>query len=63
MDEEGLMVKETTHEGNQVLNRSGSRGSSTGVSDRDAVLVIPLQQGCVMIIHEETDGGSVRLDI
>ncbi|KAF2581829.1 hypothetical protein F2Q68_00001097 [Brassica cretica] len=62
-DGEGIMVKETTHEGSQFLNRSGSRGSSTCASDRDAVLVIPLQQGCVMIIHEETDGGSVRLDI
>ncbi|KAF2578834.1 hypothetical protein F2Q68_00006460 [Brassica cretica] len=30
VNEEGLMVKETTHEGNQVLNRSGSRGCSTG---------------------------------
>ncbi|KAF3553888.1 hypothetical protein F2Q69_00015431 [Brassica cretica] len=37
VDEEGLMVKETTHEGNQVLNRSGSRGSSTCASDRDAL--------------------------
>ena len=45
VDEQGLMVKETTHEGRQVLNRSGSRGSSTGASDRDAVLVILLQQG------------------
>ena len=45
VDEEGLMVKEMTHEGSQVLNRSGSRGSLTGTSDRDAVLVIPLQQG------------------
>ncbi|KAF2536834.1 hypothetical protein F2Q68_00021466 [Brassica cretica] len=44
-DGEGLMVKDTTHEGSQVLNRSGSRGSSIGASDRDAVLVIPLQQG------------------
>ncbi|KAF3558857.1 hypothetical protein F2Q69_00015429 [Brassica cretica] len=45
-DEEGLIVKETTHEGNQVLNRSGSRGSSIGASDRDAVLVIPLHLVC-----------------
>ncbi|KAF2599892.1 hypothetical protein F2Q68_00008380 [Brassica cretica] len=44
-DGERLMVKETTHKGSQVLNKSGSRGSSTGASDRDAVLVIPLQQG------------------
>ncbi|KAG5397377.1 hypothetical protein IGI04_019191 [Brassica rapa subsp. trilocularis] len=51
VDEEGLMVKETTHEGSQVLNRSGSRGSSTGASDRDAVLVIPLQQG---LCHDYT---------
>ena len=50
-DEEGLMVKETTHEGSQVLNISGSRGSSTGASDRDAVLVIPLQQG---LYHDYT---------
>ncbi|KAF3517939.1 hypothetical protein DY000_02059664 [Brassica cretica] len=39
------MVKKTTHERSQVLNRSWSKGSSTGASDRDAVLVIPLQQG------------------
>ncbi|KAF2552874.1 hypothetical protein F2Q68_00036793 [Brassica cretica] len=38
-DGEGLMVKETTHEGSQVLNRSGSRGSSTGASDRDAYAI------------------------
>ena len=44
MDEEGLMVKKTTHEGSQVLNRCWSKGSSTGTSGRDAVLVIPLQQ-------------------
>ncbi|KAF2563594.1 hypothetical protein F2Q70_00015358 [Brassica cretica] len=50
-DGEGLMVKETAHEGSQVLNRSGSRGSSTGASDRDAVLVIPLQQG---LCHDYT---------
>uniref|UniRef100_A0A0D3CGN4 Uncharacterized protein n=1 Tax=Brassica oleracea var. oleracea TaxID=109376 RepID=A0A0D3CGN4_BRAOL len=31
--------------GSQVLNRSGSRGSLRGASDRDTVLVIPLQQG------------------
>ncbi|KAG5377752.1 hypothetical protein IGI04_025594 [Brassica rapa subsp. trilocularis] len=41
-DGEGLMVKETTHEGSLVLNRCWSKGSSTGVSDRYAVLVIPL---------------------
>ncbi|KAG5384752.1 hypothetical protein IGI04_036222 [Brassica rapa subsp. trilocularis] len=35
-DGEGLMVKETTHEGSLVLNRSWSKGSSTGASDRDA---------------------------
>ncbi|KAG5400596.1 hypothetical protein IGI04_015203 [Brassica rapa subsp. trilocularis] len=35
-DEEGLMVKETTHEGSLVLNRSWSKDSSTGASDRDA---------------------------
>ncbi|KAF3522828.1 hypothetical protein F2Q69_00047105 [Brassica cretica] len=45
VDGEGLMVKKTTHERSQVLNRSWSKGSSTGASDRDAVLVIPLQQG------------------
>lgn len=38
--EKRLMVKETTHEGSLVLNRSESRGSSTGASDRDAVSVI-----------------------
>ncbi|KAF2534726.1 hypothetical protein F2Q70_00031334 [Brassica cretica] len=43
VDEERFMVKETTHEGSQVLNRSASRGSSTDALDRDAVLVIPLQ--------------------
>jgi len=51
VDEEGFMVKETTHEGNHVLNRSGSRGCSTGASDHDAVLVIPLQQG---LCHDYT---------
>ncbi|KAL0853647.1 hypothetical protein Bca101_058799 [Brassica carinata] len=40
VDEEGLMVKETRHEGSQVLNRSWSKGSSTGVSEHDPVLVI-----------------------
>jgi len=40
VDGEGLMVKKMTHEGSQVLNRSCSNGSSTGASDRDAVLVI-----------------------
>ncbi|KAF2579381.1 hypothetical protein F2Q68_00006379 [Brassica cretica] len=38
-DGEGLMVKKTTHEGSHVLNRSWSKGSSTGASDRDAVLL------------------------
>ncbi|KAF3593231.1 hypothetical protein DY000_02020131 [Brassica cretica] len=42
---EGLMVKKKTHEGSQVLNRSWLKGSSTSAPDRDAVLVIPLQQG------------------
>ncbi|KAF3516632.1 hypothetical protein DY000_02058935 [Brassica cretica] len=37
------MVKKTTHDGSQVLNRSWSKRSSTGVSGHDAVLVIPLQ--------------------
>ena len=40
MDGEGLMVKKMTHEGSQVLNRSWSKGSSTGASDCDVVLVI-----------------------
>ncbi|KAL0716729.1 hypothetical protein Bca4012_066051 [Brassica carinata] len=40
VDEEGLMVKEMTHEGSQVLNRSGPEDSSTGASEHDAVLVI-----------------------
>ncbi|KAG5397294.1 hypothetical protein IGI04_019108 [Brassica rapa subsp. trilocularis] len=44
-DGEGLMFKKKTHDGSLVLNRSWSKGSSTGASDRDAVLVIPLQQG------------------
>ncbi|KAF3513055.1 hypothetical protein F2Q69_00009013 [Brassica cretica] len=30
VDGEGLMVKKTTHDGSQVLNRSWSKGSSTG---------------------------------
>ena len=51
VDGEGLMVKKTTDDGGQVLNRSWSKGSSTGASDRDAVLVIPLQQG---LCHEYT---------
>ena len=51
VDGEGLMVKKTTHEGSQVLNRSLSKGSLTGASDRDAVLVIPLQQG---LCHDYT---------
>ena len=38
VDGEGLMVKKTTHEGSQVLNRSWSNGSSTGASDRDEVI-------------------------
>ncbi|KAL0836031.1 hypothetical protein Bca101_087920 [Brassica carinata] len=45
VDGEGLMVNKTTHEGSQVLNRIWSKDSSTGASGRDAVLVIPLQQG------------------
>ena len=45
VDGEGLMVKKMTHDGSQVLNRSWSKGSSTGASGRDAILVIPLQQG------------------
>ncbi|KAF3511388.1 hypothetical protein F2Q69_00008383 [Brassica cretica] len=51
VDGEGLMVKKKTHEGSQVLNRSWLKGSSTGASDRDAVLVIPLQQG---LYHDYT---------
>ncbi|KAF2589274.1 hypothetical protein F2Q70_00039427 [Brassica cretica] len=39
-DEEGILVNKMTHEGSQVLNRSWSKGSSTGASDCDAVLVI-----------------------
>ncbi|KAF2552765.1 hypothetical protein F2Q68_00034701 [Brassica cretica] len=35
-DEERLMVKKTTHEGSQVLNKSWPKGSSTGASDHDA---------------------------
>ena len=38
-DGEGLMVKMTTHEGSQVLNRSWSKGSSTGASDLNAVVI------------------------
>ncbi|KAF3536706.1 hypothetical protein F2Q69_00022237 [Brassica cretica] len=34
---EGFMVKNTTHDGSKVLNRSRSKGSSTGASGRDAV--------------------------
>ncbi|KAG5378805.1 hypothetical protein IGI04_026647 [Brassica rapa subsp. trilocularis] len=51
VDGEGIMVKKTTHEGSQVLNRSWSKGSLTGASGRDAVLVIPLQQG---LCHDYT---------
>ena len=51
MDEEGLMVKETMHEGSQVLIRSGSEGSSTGASEPDAVHM------------KKQTVGSVRLDI
>ena len=50
-DGEGFMVKKKTHDGSLVLNRSWSKGSSTGASDRDAVLVIPLQQG---LCHDYT---------
>ena len=50
-DGEGLMVKKTTHDGSQVLNISWSKGSSTGASGRDAILVIPLQQG---LCHDYT---------
>ncbi|KAF2572291.1 hypothetical protein F2Q70_00000425 [Brassica cretica] len=39
-DEEKLMVKNTTHEGNQVISRSWSKGSSTCASDCAAGLVI-----------------------
>ncbi|KAF3504883.1 hypothetical protein F2Q69_00040873 [Brassica cretica] len=39
-DGEGLMAKKTTHEGSHILNQSWSKGSSTGASDCDAVLVI-----------------------
>ena len=38
--EKELTVKKTIHEGSQVLNRRWSKGSLTGVSDRDAILVI-----------------------
>ncbi|KAF2589982.1 hypothetical protein F2Q70_00039249 [Brassica cretica] len=50
-DGEGLMVKKKTHDRSLVLNRSWSKDSSTGASDRDAVLVIPLQQG---LCHDYT---------
>ncbi|KAF3543033.1 hypothetical protein DY000_02005280 [Brassica cretica] len=42
VDEERLMVKETTYEGSQVLNRSGSRGSSIGE-----------KRGCNMVAEPE----------
>ncbi|KAF3608982.1 hypothetical protein DY000_02048159 [Brassica cretica] len=48
VDGKGLMVKKTTHDGSQILNRIMSKGSSTGASGRDAVLVIPLQQGLMV---------------
>ena len=51
VDGKGIMVKKTTHEGSQILNKSWSKGSLTGASGRDAVLVIPLQQG---LCHDYT---------
>ncbi|KAF2596616.1 hypothetical protein F2Q68_00008564 [Brassica cretica] len=45
VDEEGLMVKKTTHEGSHVLNRSWSKGSSTGM------LVINLGVGKLCAKH------------
>ncbi|KAL0886811.1 hypothetical protein Bca101_010794 [Brassica carinata] len=51
VDEEGLMVKEMRHEGSQVLNRSVSKGNSTGASEFDAVLM------------EKQTSVFVRLDI
>ncbi|KAF2619941.1 hypothetical protein F2Q68_00039351 [Brassica cretica] len=36
VDGEGLKVKKTTHDGSRVLNKSWSKGGSTGASDRDA---------------------------
>ncbi|KAF3542340.1 hypothetical protein DY000_02003334 [Brassica cretica] len=43
------MVKKTTHDGSQVLNRSWSKGSSTGASAHDAVLVIPEENDDVLV--------------
>ncbi|KAF2578105.1 hypothetical protein F2Q68_00003962 [Brassica cretica] len=40
LHEEELMVNNTTHEGNKVISRSWSKGSSTCASDRAAGLVI-----------------------
>ena len=51
VDGEGLMVKKKTHDRSQVLNISWSKGSSTGASGRDAVLVIPLLEG---LCHDYT---------
>ncbi|KAF3518286.1 hypothetical protein DY000_02061810 [Brassica cretica] len=45
VDGEWLLVKKTTHDRSQILNKSWSKGSSTGASGHDAILVIPLQQG------------------
>ncbi|KAF3554920.1 hypothetical protein F2Q69_00016875 [Brassica cretica] len=55
VDGKGLMVKKTTHEESQVLNRRWSKGSSTGASGRDAVLVIPLQQGLRRMVYSGTE--------
>ncbi|KAF2581828.1 hypothetical protein F2Q68_00001096 [Brassica cretica] len=56
VDGEWLMVKKKTHDGSHVLNISWSKGSSTGASGRDAVLVIPLQQGLSIALAADKDG-------
>ncbi|KAF3594662.1 hypothetical protein DY000_02020090 [Brassica cretica] len=51
------MVKETTHEGSQVLNRSGSRGSSTG-----GEVVMFWSKECISHGGEEHGDGRPEVD-
>ena len=63
VDGEGLMVKKTTHERSQFLRRNWSKGSSTCVSDRDAVIYYATAGAVSWLRMEKQTGMSVRLEI
>ncbi|KAF2608715.1 hypothetical protein F2Q68_00045141 [Brassica cretica] len=63
VDGEWLLVKKTTHNRSQILNKSWSKGSSTGASGHDAILVIPLQQGLPRIARSPLPPMPLRLEL